>query len=154
MNSLVDPDLIEALYAASQAGVEIDLIIRGMVCLRPGVPGLSETIRVRSIVGRYLEHSRIFRFANGDGDGVPTYLIGSADWMPRNLDRRVEALVPVDDPALQGRLQEILDVNRADDVLAWSLGSDAVWSPVRPRDGGSVEAHVRFQELALARNKK
>jgi polyphosphate kinase len=154
MNSLVDPDLIESLYAASQAGVEIDLIVRGMVCLRPGVPGLSETIRVRSIVGRFLEHSRIFKFANGAGTGVPTYLIGSADWMPRNLDRRVEALVPVATPALQDRLQEILDVNLADDVLAWELHPDATWSPVRPPSGGSVDTHLRFQELALVRNKR
>ncbi len=155
MNSLVDPDLIEALYAASQAGVEIDLTVRGMCCLRPGVPGLSETIRVRSIVGRYLEHSRIYYFAHGGGGGRPTYLIGSADWMPRNLDRRIEALVPVDDVALQARLQEILDVNQADDLLVWELGPDARWTRVR-RDGvaGTVETHQRLQELALARAKK
>jgi polyphosphate kinase len=154
MNSLVDPELIEALHAASQAGVQIDLIVRGMVCLRPGVPGLSDTIRVRSIVGRYLEHSRIFKFANGAGRGSPTYLIGSADWMPRNLDRRVEALVPVTDPGLQARLQEILDVNLADDVLAWELQPDATWTPLRPDDGGSVDTHMRLQELAVERNKK
>jgi len=154
MNSLVDPKLIEALYAASQAGVEIDLIVRGMVCLRPGVPGLSETIRIRSIVGRYLEHSRIFRFANGSADGSPTWLIGSADWMPRNLDRRVEALVPVTTPALQERLQEILDVNLADDVLAWELLPDATWQQLRGPDGGTVDTHVRLQELATERNRR
>ena len=153
MNSLVDPELIEALYAASAAGVEIDLIVRGMVCLRPGVPGLSDTIRVRSIVGRYLEHSRIFQFANGEGPGRPTWLIGSADWMPRNLDRRVEALVPVAAPELQERLQEILDVNLADDVLAWEL-HDATWARVRPPGGGTVETHRRLQELATERNKR
>ena len=148
------PELIDALYAASQAGVEIDLIVRGMCCLRPGVPGLSETIRVRSIVGRYLEHSRIYCFANGGGPGPPTYLIGSADWMPRNLDRRVEALVPVDDPALQDRLQEILDVNLADDVLAWELGPDGAWRQVRAGRRRHVDTHVRLQELALERNRR
>jgi polyphosphate kinase len=154
MNSLEDPQIIDALYSAAQAGVEIDLVVRGMCCLRPGVPGLSETIRVRSIVGRYLEHSRIYKFGNGSGPGQPTYLIGSADWMSRNLDRRVEALVPVAEPSLQDRLQEILDVNLADDVLAWSLGPDGAWSRVRPPDGGSCETHVRLQELALERNRR
>jgi polyphosphate kinase len=152
MNSLVDPPLIDALYEASQAGVEIDLIIRGMCCLRPGVPGLSETIRVRSIVGRFLEHSRIFRFGNGDGVGRPTYLIGSADWMPRNLDRRVEAVIPVEDASLQERLQEILDVNLADDVLAWTLGPGGHWARVPGGEG--CETHVRLQELALARSRR
>ncbi|HEX8804466.1 MAG TPA: RNA degradosome polyphosphate kinase [Acidimicrobiales bacterium] len=149
MNSLVDVDLIDELYAASRAGVEIDLIVRGMCCLVPGVPGLSETIRVRSIVGRYLEHSRVFYFANGDGDGRPRYLIGSADLMPRNLDRRVEVLTPVEDPELQTRLREVLDVELADDVLAWTLGPDGTWtrSPV----GGTVETHARLQALTTGR---
>jgi polyphosphate kinase len=154
MNSLVDPDTIEALYAASRSGVEIDLVIRGMCCLRPGVPGLSETIRVRSIVGRYLEHSRIFVFAHGAAGG-PSYLIGSADWMPRNLDRRVEALVPVGDPGLQARLQEILDVNLSDNTLAWTLGPDGTWTrvPRRP-DEGEVDTHQALQELALTRARR
>ncbi|MDQ3293201.1 MAG: polyphosphate kinase 1 [Actinomycetota bacterium] len=153
-NSLVDADLIEALYAASQAGVQIDLVVRGMCCIRPGVPGLSDTVRVRSIVGRYLEHSRIFRFGNGGGDDIPTYLIGSADLMPRNLDRRVEALVAVTEPPLQQRLQEILDVNLADDVLAWTLGPDGRWARVGDPATGTVDTHLRLQELAVARARR
>ena len=149
MNSLVDPEMIDALYDASQAGVEIDLIVRGICCLRPGVPGLSDDIRVRSIVGRYLEHSRIYYFANGAGPGKPMYLIGSADLMPRNLDRRVEALVPVEAPALQARLQEVLDVNLADDVLAWELDADGGWHRVPTVHHN--DAHRRLQELALSR---
>jgi polyphosphate kinase len=149
MNSLVDEATIEALYRASRAGVEVDLIVRGICCLVPGVPGLSEHIRVRSIVGRYLEHSRIYRFANGGGAGHPQFLIGSADLMPRNLDRRVEALVSVVDPDLQARLQEILDVDLADDTLAWELGSDGQWEHVA--DGGTVDTHLRLQEIARSR---
>jgi polyphosphate kinase len=141
--------VIDELYAASRAGVEIDLIIRGICCLTPGVPGLSETIRVRSIVGRYLEHSRILYFANGDGEGRPRYLIGSADLMPRNLDRRVEVLTPVEDPELAARLREVLDVELADDVLAWTLGADGRWTRVPP--GGEVETHARLQQLTSER---
>ncbi|QXC60441.1 RNA degradosome polyphosphate kinase [Aquihabitans sp. G128] len=152
MNSLVDPVSIDRLYAASQAGVEIDLVVRGICCLRPGVEGLSERIRVRSIIGRYLEHSRIFRFANGNGVGEPVTYIGSADLMPRNLDRRIEALVPVVDPALQRRIGEIIDVNLADDTLAWDLGPEGTWSHV-PRVE-TVDAHLRFQELAQARARR
>jgi polyphosphate kinase len=155
MNSLVDPDMIEDLYAASQAGVQVDLIIRGICCLRPGVKGLSENIRVRSIVGRYLEHSRIYEFANGNGTGEAVYYIGSADWMPRNLDRRVEALTPVDDPALQPRLCEVLDVNLEDDVLAWVLGADGVWQkvPPAPDPADAHETQLRFQALATERSR-
>jgi polyphosphate kinase len=149
INSLVDPDMIEALYAASKAGAQIDLVVRGICCLRPGVRGLSDNIRVRSIVGRYLEHSRIFEFANGGGRGAAAYYIGSADWMERNLDRRVEAITQVDDPALQARLREILETNLADDVLAWTLGPDGTWSKV-PTVAG-CDAHLRLQELARRR---
>lgn len=149
MNSLVDSEMIDALYAASQAGVEVDLVIRGICCLIPGVPGLSERIRVRSIVGRYLEHSRIYRFENGTGPGDPTFLIGSPDLMPRNLDRRVEALVPVQDPDLQARLQEILDVNLADDTLAWVLGAEGTWRHVERR--GTTDTHERLQDIARLR---
>jgi polyphosphate kinase len=147
MNSLVDSDTIDALYEASQAGCRIDLIVRGVCCLVPGVPGLSERINVRSIVGRYLEHSRIFRF--GDDNEPREYYIGSADLMPRNLDRRVEALVPVTDPTLVARLDEIVAVELADDVLAWELGPDGVWRHVERVNG--VDAQVRLHELALMR---
>jgi polyphosphate kinase len=146
MNSLVDPDMIDALYEASGAGAEIDLIVRGICCLRPGIPGLSDRIRVRSIVGRYLEHSRIFRF--GEHDDV-THYIGSADLMQRNLDRRVEALVPVSDHALAARLDEIVVALMQDDALAWTLGSDGTWSKIRGERG--IDAQQRLQELAVER---
>ena len=152
MNSLVDAQLIDALYVASQAGVEVDLVIRGICCLIPGVPGLSERIRVRSIVGRYLEHSRIFQFANGDGEGRPKMLIGSPDLMPRNLDRRVEALVPVDEPGLQARLDEILEVNLADDTLAWELDAHGRWTRLSGHDG--VNTHERLQTIARTRARR
>ncbi len=152
MNSLVDPDIIEALYGASRAGVQIDLIVRGICCLRPGVPGLSDHIRVRSIVGRFLEHSRVFHFANGGGPGKPAFLIGSADLMPRNLDRRVEVLVTIEDPALQRRLRELLDVALADDALAWRLLPDATWE--RVPQGQRLDAQRRLHELAAARARR
>jgi polyphosphate kinase len=147
MNSLVDAAMIESLYKAAQAGTRIDLIVRGICCLRPGVAGLSENIRVRSIVGRYLEHSRVYRF--GARGRTRHYYIGSADLMPRNLDRRVEALAPITDPDLQFRIDEVLDVLLADDNLAWSLGADGKWERV-PTSAG-VDAHVALQELARAR---
>jgi len=149
MNSLVDPEIIDDLYEASGAGVEVDLVVRGICCLRPNVPGLSDRIRVRSIVGRYLEHSRIYHFANGKGPGRAAWYIGSADWMPRNLDRRVEALTPIDTPSLQQRLMEILQVNLADDTLAWRLGPEGDWAP--PPRTGRVDTHLRLQELHRAR---
>jgi polyphosphate kinase len=146
MNGLVDPELIDALYAASGMGTQIDLIVRGICCLRPGVKRLSENIRVRSIVGRYLEHSRIFRFGS-DARGA-RYYIGSADLMQRNLDGRVECVAPVRDPALTARLEEILAINLADDVLAWELGPDG-WTKVSTKAG--INTHDRLQELAEAR---
>jgi polyphosphate kinase len=155
MNALSDPGMIDHLYAASRAGVHIDLVVRGICALRPGVPGLSESIRVRSIVGRYLEHSRIYHFANGEGPGRPRWLIGSADLMGRNINRRVEALVPVEDPALQRRLQEIIDVVLADDCLAWVLSGDGCWNRLRDADAGcTVDSHLRLQELALNRTRR
>ncbi|MEM7093750.1 MAG: polyphosphate kinase 1 [Actinomycetota bacterium] len=144
MNSLVDPELIEALYAASRAGVRIELIVRGQCCLRPGVPGLSETITVRSILGRYLEHARAYSFGNGDGEGIPHLLIGSADLMGRNLDRRVEALVPVADPECAKQLNAILDANLTDDRRAWSLRGDGSW--VEPDPSGTMEMHVLLHD--------
>jgi polyphosphate kinase len=149
MNSLVDTGMIDELYRASQAGVEIDLIVRGICCLTPGVQGLSETIRVRSLVGRYLEHSRIFRFANGNGAAQPLHLIGSADLMPRNLDRRVEVLTPVLDPDLEARLDEVLDIELRDDVLAWTLDPDGRWS--RAPEGGEVDSQIGLQRLTMDR---
>jgi polyphosphate kinase len=148
MNALVDPDLIDTLYEASQAGVQIDLLVRGICCLRPGVPGLSEGVRVRSIVGRFLEHSRIYRFGS-ESRGFD-HLIGSADLMPRNLDRRVEALTPVEDPSLRERLNEILRVVLDDDELAWELDGEGVWHKVPPARG--INAHRTLQELAVARS--
>ncbi len=131
-NALVDMPMCEELYAASQAGVQIDLIIRGMCILRAGVPGLSEHITVRSIVGRFLEHSRIYFFANA---GEPVYAIASADWMGRNLDRRVEHLVRIEEPELQARLQRILEVSLQDNIQARLMGPDGVYTRLRPKRG-------------------
>jgi polyphosphate kinase len=146
LNHVVDPEMVDSLYAASTAGCEIDIIARSACGVRPGVPGLSENIRVRSIIGRNLEHSRIYRFgAGGDAD----WYIGSADLMARNLDGRVEAVIPVTEPALQARLREIIDVVLADDVLAWELGSDGAWRKVPTVEG--IETHVRLAQLAQSR---
>ncbi|MFY9614024.1 MAG: polyphosphate kinase 1 [Candidatus Dormiibacterota bacterium] len=146
MNSLVDEEIINALYEASTAGTEVDLVIRGICCLRPGVPGQSERIRVRSIVGRFLEHSRIYRFGS-DSRGAD-YYIGSADMMPRNLDRRVEVLVPVLDPSLTESLAHIMDIELADDALAWRLGPDGEWTKVPTVKG--VNTHRKLMSDALA----
>jgi polyphosphate kinase len=145
MNALIDPMIIRALYAASQAGVQIDLIVRGMCCLRPGIPGVSETIRVMSIIGRYLEHSRIFRFHNNGDEQI---FIGSADWMPRNLDRRVEAVTPVEDPKLVNELQEILQILLSDNRQAWDLRPDGRYIQRRP---GPDEAERSAQRLLMER---
>ncbi len=147
VNAVIDPGMIDALYAAAAAGARVDLLVRGICGLRPGVPGLSEGIRVRSIVGRFLEHSRIYRF--GSPVRGHDWLIGSGDLMPRNLDRRVEALAPVTDPVLTARLQEVLDVGWADDLLAWELGPDARWRRVPARVG--IDAHLTLQERARRR---
>lgn len=132
MNALVDVDVINALYDASRAGVQVDLVIRGICCLRPGLPGTSDTIRVISVIGRFLEHSRIWHFHN---DGQPEYYIGSADWMPRNLDRRVEVVVPVEDPAHHARLKKVLDTCVADNRQAWELRPDGSYVHREPAPG-------------------
>lgn len=149
-NNLVDPEIIDRLYDASQRGCEIDLIVRSICCLRPGVPGLSERIRVRSLVGRFLEHSRVYRFGN-ESRGVRVS-IGSADLMERNLDRRVEAVVPVRDPVLQRRLDEVLELELHDDTLAWWLRGDGQWLKVPTEHG--LNAQERLCQLAIERANK
>jgi polyphosphate kinase len=146
-NACVDPDMIRLLYTASQAGVPIDLIVRGMCSLQPGVPGFSESIQVRSIVGRFLEHSRIFVFGQGERE---RYYIGSADLMERNLDRRVEAMAPVKDEALRGQLREILAIMRLDDRRAWALGQDGEWTRVEATVAGEPTTDTFEALMALA----
>ena len=143
MNALVDPGVIDALYRASRAGARIDLIVRGICCLHPGLPGTSENIRVVSIVGRFLEHSRIWAFANG---GAEEFYLGSADWMPRNFERRVEVVVPVDSPDLHGRIRAALQIYLDDNRQAWELGADGGW---RQRSPGA-ELVRASQERLLA----
>ena len=142
-NSIADQDMVEALYAASAAGTRIDLVVRGICCLRAGVPGLSDNIRVRCVLGRYLEHSRIYRFAHGnvvDGERVvgaecdAVHLIGSADLMPRNLNRRVEVMVPIEHPRHVEWLDQALDFALADDVVAWEMQPDDSWARIGPTE--------------------
>ncbi len=152
MNSLVDEEVINALYDASQAGVSIDLIIRGICCLRPGVPGVSENIRVRSVVGRFLEHSRIWEFGHAGSDGGPAWFIGSADMMPRNLDRRVEAVVPILDERLQTRVSGILDLLLADNQLAWTLDSNGGWRKVDEPENEVVDSQLVLCAQAVSRS--
>jgi polyphosphate kinase len=145
----VDEASIDALYRASKAGVKVDIISRAGCSLLPGIEGISENISVRSIVGEFLEHSRIWRFNNG---GMPDWYIGSADLMDRNLDRRVEAIVPVEDGEAQARLQQFVDIMLADDRRSWQLGPDAVWRRTEEILGapGTIDTHEELKELALA----
>jgi polyphosphate kinase len=150
MNSLVDPKIIKLLYQASQAGVSIDLIVRGICCLRPGIAGASDNIRVISVIGRFLEHSRIFCFHN---NGQPEYYIGSADWMTRNLDRRVEAVTPVEEPALAAELQGILATLLADNRQAWDMAPDGTFIQRQPGPGEAEQGtHVMLMRHALQRD--
>ncbi len=150
-NSIADPEMTELLYEASDAGVRVDLVIRGICCLRAGVPGLSQTIRVRSILGRYLEHSRIYRFGHGDVDDQPLYLIGSADLMPRNLDRRVEVLVPIEHPRHREWLDAVFDFDLADDIVRWELQPDDGWTRKGPTDAFEPHAQERLYRWAVER---
>jgi polyphosphate kinase len=158
MNQLEDPEMIEALCEASNAGVSIDLIIRGFCCLRPGVPHRSENIRIRSIIGRFLEHSRIFHFANGREQPVEgEFYIGSADWMFRNLSKRIEVVTPVWTDGLKQRLWEILDICLRDRRQAWVLESDGIYVQLHPDPGAigpeAAGTHRTLMDLALARAK-
>ncbi|MEA3246620.1 MAG: polyphosphate kinase 1, partial [Gemmatimonadota bacterium] len=135
MNALVDSETIHALYGASQAGVTVDLLVRGICCLRPGVPGLSDRIRVVSVIGRFLEHSRVWYFQN---DGAAEYFIASADWMPRNFNRRVEVAVPVEDPALHAPLLSLLETCLADNRQAWELSADGAYARRHPGEAPEV----------------
>ncbi len=152
LNSLNDEELIEAFYRASQAGVQIDLIIRGLCCLRPGVPDLSPTIRVRSILGRYLEHSRMMRFAHGEPDGA-LFLIGSADLMGRSLDRRVEVLAPVTHPRHQAWLDQVLEFDLADDIVRHELDAHGVWHRRGPQHFAAGDAQERLYQWVAGRQR-
>ena len=146
MNQLQDAQIIRALYDASRAGVKIDLVVRGFCCLRPGVPGLSENIRVISILGRFLEHSRIFHFHNNN---QPEFFIGSADWMVRNLDYRVEAITPIDEPSLCQHLHDLLDLAIAGQGHCWQLYADGTWRSLRSEGG---QCSLGLQEQLMTRH--
>jgi polyphosphate kinase len=143
MNSLVDRTCIEALYEASKAGVEVEINVRGICCLRPGVPGLSENIRVVSIVGRFLEHSRVYAFQRGEGWNV---FMGSADLMPRNLDSRVELVTPVDDETARDQILDLMERCLSDNSNSWVLDSSGNWSRLNPEGGERRNAQEELME--------
>ncbi len=143
MNSLVDSDVIQALYHASMKGVQIDIIARGICCLKPGVEGISENIRVRSIIGKYLEHARIFYFKNGE---PTTTFISSADWMPRNLERRLELMTPIFDRAIQQKIFEILQLQLNDNMLSWTLDQEGNYTPNVPSDERGINNHTVLED--------
>ena len=145
MNSLLDPEITRALYEASCAGVEVDLIVRGICCLIPGIPGVSENIRVRSIVGWLLEHSRIYYFYN---DGNEEFYLSSADWMPRNLDRRIELLFPVEEKRHMKRLHETLEMLLSDNRKSRMMKSDGSYIKVAARGSNIVNSQESFYEMA------
>jgi polyphosphate kinase len=147
LNGLIDPEIIDALYEAIEAGAQIDLIVRGMCTLNPAASAAPQRVRIRSLVGRYLEHSRVYRFGTG---ADAEHLISSADMMPRNLDRRVEVAVPVTQPNLRARLDEIIDLSLADDTLAWAFDGQA-WTRVPTSTG--VNAQAELQAGAARRNR-
>jgi polyphosphate kinase len=157
MNQLEDPEMCALLSRASGAGVPVDLIVRGLCCLAPGVPGLTENLRIRSVIGRFLEHSRIFHFASGSEDPLEgTFLIGSADWMTRNLSERVEAAVPITRPRLRARLWEILEICLADRRNAWEMQSDGSYIQLQPdayEAAGQEGTHATLMRLATERNR-
>ncbi|WP_437735130.1 polyphosphate kinase 1 [Sorangium sp. So ce1335] len=151
MNALVDVDVIDALYAASQAGVDIKLAVRGICCLRPGIPGLSERIQVRAIVDRFLEHKRLFRFANGGNEEI---YMSSADWMPRNFHRRVELMIPIIEPAIRARVEDMLNTVMSDTAKTWELASDGSYHKLQvPPGAAPLRSQQRFIELARERVK-
>jgi polyphosphate kinase len=149
VNGLTDPSVIDALYRASQAGTKVRLAVRTLCCLRPGIAGLSENISVRSVVGEFLEHSRVFIF--GDWDGDVTVLLGSADLMERNLDRRVEVVVPIEDARLRPALFEAMTLTFEDDCFSWSLGTDRRWRRVAPVNHLSVQLELKHRALERAK---
>jgi len=148
VNGLTDPAIIDALYEASGAGVEVRLVVRTLCCLRPGVAGLSENIKVHSVVGEFLEHSRIFIFGR-EGDPDSSIYIGSADLMERNLDRRVEVMVPIEDASLQGELREAFEITWRDDLFTWVLGTDRRWRRLQPVN--NLSAQWEFKRLTMDR---